>query len=61
MYNSVYSILGNDYRVPATEADQAVTAVSADEQEALLLDVPSGTALLRIIRHSRSGPLPVEW
>ncbi len=61
VYNSVYSILENDYRVPVTEADQVVTAVSADEQEAMLLDVPPGTALLRIVRHSRSGSLPVEW
>lgn len=61
VYNSVYSILENHYRVPVTEADQVVTAVSADEQQAALLDVAPGTALLHIVRYSRAGTLPVEW
>lgn len=61
VYNSVYSILENHYRIPVTEADQVVTAVNADEQQATLLDVAPGTALLHIVRFSRSGALPVEW
>ncbi|MDO5669294.1 MAG: GntR family transcriptional regulator [Corynebacterium sp.] len=61
VYNSVYSILDRHYHVPVTEADQVVTAVAADEQQALLLDVAPGTALLHIVRYSRSGMVPVEW
>src|SRR5699024_5614016 len=61
VYRSVYAILDEDYEVPVTEADQVVTAVSADEQTARLLDVAPGTALLRIVRFSRSRELPVEW
>ncbi|RSZ64731.1 GntR family transcriptional regulator [Corynebacterium hylobatis] len=61
VYNSVYTILDENYRVPVTEADQVVTAVNADEEIAVLLDVAPGTALLRIVRLSCSGELPVEW
>ena len=61
VYRSVYAILDEDYEVPVTEADQVVTAVSADEQTARLLDVAPGAALLRIVRLSRSRELPVEW
>ncbi|AJK69917.1 GntR family transcriptional regulator [Corynebacterium marinum] len=61
VYKSVYAILDEDYQVPVTEADQMVTAVNADDQTASLLDVALGTALLRIIRLSRSRELPVEW
>lgn len=61
VYNSVYAILDENYRVPVTEADQVLTAVNADEETAVLLDVAPGTALLRIVRSSRSGELPVEW
>ncbi|QGU05732.1 GntR family transcriptional regulator [Corynebacterium comes] len=61
VYKSVYSILDEDYQVPVTEADQVVTAVNADDRTASLLDVAPGTALLRIVRLSRSRELPVEW
>jgi GntR family transcriptional regulator len=61
VYNSVYAILDENYRVPVTEADQVVTAVNADEEIAVLLDVAPGAALLRIVRLSRSRDLPVEW
>jgi len=61
VYNSVYSIVEKSYHLPITEADQVVTAVSADERHASLLDVPVGTALLHIVRFSRSGSLPIEW
>ena len=61
VYKSVYAILDEDYEVPVTEADQVVTAVSADEEMASLLDVATGTALLRIVRLSRSHELAVEW
>lgn len=61
VYRSVYAILDDDYQVPVTEADQVVTAINADDRTAPLLDVAPGTALLRIVRFSRSRELPVEW
>lgn len=61
VYNSVYAILEKHYDLAVTEADQVVTAVSADEPTARLLDVAPGTPLLHIVRHSRSGERPVEW
>ena len=61
VYNSVYSILENDFDLPISGADQTVTAVSADEEVASLLDVVVGAPLLHIIRYSSSGDKPVEW
>ena len=61
VYNSVYNILDSDFDLPITEADQTVTAISADGEMAHLLDVPEGAPLLHIIRYSRSGDRPVEW
>ncbi len=61
VYNSVYSILDRVYNVPVTQAEQTVTAVSADEDTARLLDVSPGAPLLRILRQSLSGGKPVEW
>ncbi|RNE50004.1 GntR family transcriptional regulator [Corynebacterium alimapuense] len=61
VYNSVYEIVDKHYNLPVTEAEQVVTAVAADQQQAELLDVAPGTALLRILRLSRSTTLAVEW
>ncbi|MFG6302511.1 GntR family transcriptional regulator, partial [Corynebacterium hesseae] len=61
IYNSVYSILDNTFKVPITEAEQTVTAVAAEEDIAELLDVSPGTPLLHITRLARSGDRPVEW
>lgn len=61
VYNSVYSILENDFDLPISGADQTVTAVAADEEVASLLDLTPGTPLLYIIRYSSSGDKPVEW
>ncbi|MDU0479157.1 GntR family transcriptional regulator [Staphylococcus chromogenes] len=61
VYNSVYAILGTEYGVPITDAIQTATAVGASAEVAALLDVPEGTALLKIVRHSQSNGLPVEW
>lgn len=61
IYNSVYAILDTRFNVPITEADQTVTAVSADADMAELLDVAEGDPLLHIVRQSRSGDKPVEW
>lgn len=61
VYNSVYAILGSEYGVPITDAIQTATAVNASAETAALLDVPAGTALLKIVRHSQSNGLPVEW
>lgn len=61
VYNSVYTILEEDYQLPITDADQTVTAIAADEITAELLEVPTGSPLLRIIRHSRSHDQPIEW
>ena len=60
-YNSVYAILDSVFDVPITDADQTVSAISADADTAPLLDVPVGTPLLHIVRYSRSGDRPVEW
>ncbi|WP_026196066.1 GntR family transcriptional regulator [Corynebacterium lubricantis] len=60
VYNSVYTLLENQYQIPITEADQTVSAVSADEQQAALLDVSPGTPLLHIVRLAQSGDKPVE-
>ena len=59
--NSVYAILDSVFDVPITDADQTVSAISADADTAPLLDVPVGTPLLHIVRYSRSGDRPVEW
>lgn len=59
--HSVYSVLEHGYGLPVTTADQEITAVAADEEQASLLDVPPGAPLLRVVRLSRSGDLPVEW
>ncbi|ERS49960.1 GntR family transcriptional regulator [Corynebacterium kefirresidentii] len=61
IYNSVYAILDSVFDVPITDADQTVSAISADADTAPLLDVPVGTPLLHIVRYSRSGDRPVEW
>ena len=61
IYNSVYAILDSIFDVPITDADQTVSAISADADTAPLLDVPVGTPLLHIVRYSRSGDRPVEW
>ncbi|MBX8996897.1 GntR family transcriptional regulator [Corynebacterium testudinoris] len=61
VYNSVYAIVERDYDLPITEADQIVTAIEADDHQAELLEVPPGTALLHIVRFSRSNSLPIEW
>lgn len=61
VYNSVYAILDRVYHVPVTEAEQTVTAVSADEDSARLLGVSPGAPLLRILRQSISVDKPVEW
>lgn len=60
VYNSVYTLLDENYGLPVTEADQTVTAVAADDQAAALLDVAPGSPLLRIVRFARSGEHPVE-
>ena len=60
IYNSVYAILDSVFDVPITDADQTVSAISADADTAPLLDVPVGTPLLHIVRYSRSGDRPVE-
>ena len=61
IYNSVYAILDSVFDVPITDADQTVSAISANADTAPLLDVPVGTPLLHIVRYSRSGDRPVEW
>lgn len=61
IYNSVYAILDSVFDVPIPDADQTVSAISADADTAPLLDVPVGTPLLHIVRYSRSGDRPVEW
>lgn len=61
VYNSVYSILDKHYKVPVTDADQTATAICADEETSVLLDVPTGAPLLRIVRQSFSEGRPVEW
>ena len=61
IYNSVYAILDSVFDVPITDADQTVSAISADADTAPLLDVAVGTPLLHIVRYSRSGDRPVEW
>lgn len=60
VYNSVYTLLEKDYRLGITEADQTVTAVEASDSNATLLDVPSGAALLHILRYAKSGEHNVE-
>lgn len=60
VYKSVYTLLEQDYGLGITEADQTVTAVSASESKAQLLDVPAGEALLHIVRYARSGEHNVE-
>ncbi|AWB84856.1 GntR family transcriptional regulator [Corynebacterium liangguodongii] len=60
VYKSVYSLLEEDYGLGITEADQTVTAVSATEANAKLLDVDTGEALLHIVRFARSGDRRVE-
>ncbi|MEJ5927807.1 GntR family transcriptional regulator [Corynebacterium sp. H128] len=61
VYNSVYAILGTEYNVPITDAIQTATAVNATAEQAELLDVEPGAALLKIVRQSQSNGLPVEW
>lgn len=58
---SVYSLLETRYGLPITEAEQTVTAASATEANAPLLDVAPGTALLHIARFARSGAHAVEY
>lgn len=58
---SVYSLLETRYGLPITEAEQTVTAASATEANAPLLDVAPGTALLHIARYARSGAHAVEY
>lgn len=61
IYRSVYEILDEKYHYPITSADQTVTARNASEEEAALLDVEPGAALLHIIRRSVSNEQPVEY
>ncbi|WP_018022031.1 GntR family transcriptional regulator [Corynebacterium doosanense] len=61
VYNSVYAILDKEFGHAVTDADQTVTAVSADLQTAPDLDVEIGTPLLQIVRTARSRDVPVEW
>lgn len=58
---SVYALLDAQYGLPITESEQTVTATSATEAIAPLLDVAPATALLYIARYARSGALPVEY
>lgn len=58
---SVYSLLETRYGLPITEAEQTVTAASATEANASLLDVAPGTALLHIARFARSEAHAVEY
>ncbi len=60
VYNSVYTLLEENYGLPVTEADQTVTAVAADDQSATLLNVSPGSPLLHIVRFARSDEHPVE-
>lgn len=61
VHHSVYALLDTDFGHPVTDADQTVTAVSADLQTGPPLDVEIGAALLHIVRTARSGDVPVEW
>lgn len=60
VYKSVYTLLEQDYGLGITEADQTVSAVTASEANASLLDVSPGAALLHIVRYARSGSQSVE-
>ncbi|MEZ2122556.1 MULTISPECIES: GntR family transcriptional regulator [unclassified Corynebacterium] len=61
IHHSVYGILDKVYGMPVTGAEQTATAVNADDETALALDVEPGTALLMIVRRSFSREHPVEW
>lgn len=61
VYNSVYTILEENYGLSISDADQTVTAIAADEATSALLEVAPDAPLLRIVRHSRSGDHPIEW
>lgn len=60
IYNSVYSILDEVYKVPITNAEQRVTAVAANPTTAALLDVEVGIPLLNVVRFSLSHGTPIE-
>jgi GntR family transcriptional regulator len=60
----IFLILENDYRIPLGHADLQIEAVSADDALAHALQVPAGTALLRLERltHTEDGiPLDFEY
>lgn len=61
VYKSVYAILDEHYHVPITDAEQIVSAIAANGEEAELLQVDKGTPLLKVVRFARSHAHPVEW
>lgn len=73
VYNSVYAILDKDFGMGITDAEQTATAVNATPEQASLLGLKPGDALLSVVRLSTSGPRrdptasagaeprPVEW
>jgi GntR family transcriptional regulator len=58
---SVYELLEQRAGVHITAGIDEVSAVSADEEAARLLEVPEGTALILIERRAFAGQRPVEY
>jgi GntR family transcriptional regulator len=60
--NTLYDLFQRAFGILVGRADDKVTAVAAEQEEAVLLDVPLGAPLLRVERvtYDISGS-PVEW
>lgn len=58
---SIYGLLDTRYDLPVSDAGQTVTATAANKEQAALLDVDPGTALLHITRFAHSGAKNVEY
>lgn len=59
---SLYSMYETTYGIPMVRAEEKLTAIAADEQQARLLNVSPGFPLLRVERVAYTyGDKPMEW
>lgn len=61
IHQSIYELLSTHYSTPIDHAEQTITAISATEDQAPLLQVAPGSALLQVTRLGYTGRCPIEW